>query len=178
VADGPGTTSQINLLLGYAAPIIVVEPSNDGTGVPQKLGAGKFDLDQDTVPVTGGTARLDDHSEPLPGLESHVVVQLTLRVARTKPLSETNDEFSDLIVSLLDQIEFSLQQVVGVISFGVLDVTPNLTIGEHREFFTYAGGGTALGGRLLGLPGDMRWSFHGTGRVSLVNRPEPIASWL
>lgn len=174
-------TTRIDVILAYAAPLIVLEPAPDGVGMPQKLGRGTFDIDSRTVPVSHGSARVSNYSLPdaQPDMPTFL---LSVRVERQGILSESNVEHADTIITLIDNIEFSLHQTVQVVGLSTLDVTPPLGLGEERETFTYAAGGTALGGRLLAPPGDMRWSYHGANRISLTSNQQPppriaIARW-
>jgi hypothetical protein len=102
------------------------------------------------------------------------MIQLHLLVQRDGKLGESNVEHADAIVALLDHIEFSLQQVVRVGSLDAVDFTPELRVGQERSTFSYASSEAALGGRLLGLPADMRWTFQGTTQISLAVDDRPI----
>jgi hypothetical protein len=123
-----------------------------------------------------------DYTGPIELPPSTPAVELVVRARRTDELTKSHEEHAKLLISIIDHIEFSLQQQVQVATFDALDTSPSLEVGQHRDFASYGGGASSFGGRLLGSPHDARWNFFGTGRISVsgIAEPEgnaPLARW-
>jgi hypothetical protein len=171
----------MSILLAYQAPIEVLEPGEDG-GPPKRLGPGRFAVDEVPVAVPDGSVMVRDYTGPIELPPATPAVELVVRVRRNAELAKSHEEHARLLISIIDHIEFSLQQQVQVVAFDALDTSPTLAVGQQREFTSYGGGASSFGGRLLSSPQDTRWNFFGTGRISVsgIAEPEgkvPLARW-
>lgn len=176
-----GEVTRMSILLAYQAPLEILEPGEDG-GMPKKLGPGRFLVDEEPVAISGGSAIVRNYSGPIELPPATPSVELSIRVQRNNDLSQSHVEHANLLISIIDHVEFSLQQPIQVVAFDALDTTPSLEVGQQREVVSYAGGASPVGGRLLGLPHDMRWNFVGAGRISIGDMVEPegklpLARW-
>ena len=139
-------------------------------------------VDEVPVAVPDGSAMVRDYTGPIELSPATPAVELVIRARRTAELAKSHEEHAKRLISMIDYIEFSIQQQVQVIAFDAFDTTPSLEVGQQRDFASYGGGGSSFGGRLLGSPHDTRWSFIGTGRISLdgIAEPDgkvPLARW-
>jgi hypothetical protein len=120
------------------------------------------------VRVRNGSAVLMSSSMPVP--ETHRSFRLSARLAGHRPIAEAVEEHSATLISLMDHLEFLLHKPLDIVSVAVCDVSSPLVLGERREYCSYASGGTVIGGRMLLVPNDMRWTFSGEERsISLAD---------
>jgi len=160
--------ARIDIGLVYQAPLVVEVPGLDGSPMPQKIGTATTDLDPEMVRVRNGTAVLTSSSMPVP--ETHRSFRLSARMAGQSQIAGAVEEHSATLISLIDHLEFLLHKPLDIVSVSVCDVSPPLVIGERRECSSYASGGTVIGGRMLLVPNDMRWTISGEERcISLTD---------
>lgn len=166
--DRAQDVARIDIGLVYQAPLVVEVPGLDGSPMPQKIGAATMDLDPEVVRVRNGTAVLTSSSMPVP--ETHRSFRLSARLEGQSEIAGAVEEHSATLISLIDHLEFLLRKPLDIDSVSVCELSPPLVIGERRECSSYTSGGTVIGGRMLLVPNDMRWTISGEERsISLAD---------
>jgi hypothetical protein len=139
--------TRLSLLFAYQAPLEIIEPADEIGGSPKKLGPGRYAVHEEPVRIPGGAAAVSVYNGPVQSTPGLPLVELNARVKRIDHLPQSHVEHGNLLMSLIDHIEFSLQQPIQVIAFDALDAAPDLVAGLEREVVNYTDPASSLGDR-------------------------------